>query len=111
MGSVPVKPPREVAVAGVAGSSRKERSYRRLRFNGNRISDAGLKHLKSLTNLTELWLAGHKITDAGAAHLEALPNLAELNLFDTDVTVTGLAKLKGVKSIRTEQWNWPQFNR
>ena len=42
---------------------------------GNKITDAGLKHLKGLTNLTELVLSTNKVTDAGVADLQkALPN-------------------------------------
>ena len=39
------------------------------------ITDAGLEHLKGLTNLEELDLRWTKVTDAGVAKLQqALPN-------------------------------------
>ena len=40
-----------------------------------KITDAGLVHLKGMTNLQSLDLGGTKITDAGVADLKkALPN-------------------------------------
>ena len=43
---------------------------------GNGVTDAGLVHLKGLTNLTNLILPYHtQVTDAGVAELKkALPN-------------------------------------
>ena len=44
-------------------------------LRGTKITDAGLVHLKGLTNLQTLNLGGTKITDAGVADLQkALPN-------------------------------------
>jgi len=43
------------------------------------ITDAGLVHLKDLTNLQDLELEGAKLTDSGVAELQkALPN-CEIN--------------------------------
>jgi len=45
-----------------------------LSLNDRRITDAGLKELAPLTNLTELNLFGTKVTDAGVRELQkALP--------------------------------------
>ena len=71
-------------------------SLRALRLAYNlHITDAGLLHLKGLSNLTRLDLANTKITDAGLVHLNGLTRLVELNLMSTDVTDAGLAHLKG----------------
>ena len=46
-----------------------------LNLNRTEITDAGLSHLKKLTNLQTLFLKDTKVTDAGIAELqEALPN-------------------------------------
>jgi hypothetical protein len=38
------------------------------------VTDAGLKHLTTLKNLTELWLQETKVTEAGVQELrKALP--------------------------------------
>ena len=39
------------------------------------MTDDGLKHLKGLTNLSELNLESTQITDAGLVHLKGLPGL------------------------------------
>ena len=42
---------------------------------GTQVTDAGLVHLKELTNLRELYLDETQVTDAGVAELkQALPN-------------------------------------
>ncbi len=75
-------------------------SLRALRLSYNRdITDAGIVHLKGLTNLTRLDLAHTKITDAGLVHLNGLTRLVELNLMSTDVTDAGLAHLKGLSKL------------
>ncbi len=59
------------------------------------ITDAGLAHLKELTQLTDLNLVWcHLITDAGLAHLARLTQLTSLNLFGCAlITDAGLAHL------------------
>ena len=69
-------------------------------FNFNDITDAGLVHLKGMTNLRSLRLSGPKITDAGLAHLKDLTNLQTLNLRSTQVTDAGLVHLKGLTNLR-----------
>ena len=47
----------------------------RLTLSRTKTTDVGLVHLKGLTELQKLWLSGTQITDAGAAELQkALPN-------------------------------------
>ena len=46
-----------------------------LGIDGTKITDAGLVHLKGLTNLQSLHIGGNKVTDAGVADLQkSLPN-------------------------------------
>jgi hypothetical protein len=43
-------------------------------LGGTKVTDAGLKELAPLKNLTELYLTGTKVTDAGVKELQkALP--------------------------------------
>ena len=58
------------------------------------ITDAGLKHLGGLTNLTELSLFGRPITDDGLARLAGLKRLRQLELGSTKVTKQGVAQLR-----------------
>jgi hypothetical protein len=47
-----------------------------LDLNFTRVTDAGLAHLKGLTNLGEVGLEGTQVTDAGVRDLQqALPSL------------------------------------
>ena len=54
-----------------------------------KVGDAGLRHLRALTNLEELDLEGTKVTDAGMKDLEGLAKLRSLVLFRTRVTPEG----------------------
>ncbi len=40
------------------------------------ITDAGLIHVRNLTNLNIVYISGNGITDAGMAHLGVLTNLS-----------------------------------
>ena len=53
------------------------------------FTDAGLRHLRALTQLQRLSLAG-QFTDAGLVHLSALRELQRLDLTSSRVTGTGL---------------------
>ena len=57
-------------------------------------TDAGLAHLKGLTNLTDLNLYRTQITDAGMVHLKGLTGLQGLDLYGTQVTEAGIAELQ-----------------
>ena len=63
------------------------------------VTDAGLVHLKGLTNLEVLSLEGTQVTDAGLVHLKRLTNLRWLDLSDTQVTDAGLVHLKGLTNL------------
>ena len=64
------------------------------------ITDAGLEHLKNLKNLQVLELNFTNVTDAGIGHLKGLANLQSLNLFHTTVSDAGLEHLKGLKNLQ-----------
>src|SRR5207249_701618 len=62
---------------------------------GTKVTDAGLKELKHLKQLTSLNLAGTtQVTDAGLKELKELKQLTSLNLGGTKVTAAGLKELK-----------------
>lgn len=70
------------------------------------ITDAGLVHVKGLTQLKSLWLDGTAITDSGLAHLEGLKGLENLSLEQTRVTDAGLVhleRLTGLKNLSLKQ--------
>ncbi len=75
-------------------------NLRTLKLNGTEITDAGLVHLKGLTSLESLRLPGTEISDAGLEHLKALTSLEGLWLHDTEITDAGLVHLKGLTSLR-----------
>ena len=66
------------------------------------ITDAGLKHLLGLKELTSLDLAfATKVTTAGLEHVAKLSKLEKLNLAGTKVeNVSALAALTGLKELR-----------
>lgn len=68
---------------------------------GDRVTDAGLEHLKVLTQLHTLNLRATKVTDAGLADLGALRQLQWLSLSDTNVTDAGLEYLKGLTRLQS----------
>ena len=57
------------------------------------VTDAGLKELKDLKQLTSLYLYG-TVTGAGLKELKDLKQLTTLNLAETKVTVDGVADLQ-----------------
>ena len=66
----------------------------RLDPGGRSRPDAGLGHLRGLTNLRMLSLINTQVTDEGLEHLEGLPNLADLHLRDTQVSEEGAKNLQ-----------------
>jgi Leucine-rich repeat (LRR) protein len=65
-------------------------------FWAAKVDDAGLVHLKDLTNLTDLSLEDTAVSDAGLVHLKDLTNLTNLDLDNTRVSDAGLVHLKGL---------------
>lgn len=54
------------------------------------VTDAGLEHLRGLTDLNELDLSQSDVTDAGLASLEGLTKLRRLSLYRTKVSNAGV---------------------
>ena len=65
-----------------------------LDLGGTQVAGAGLKELATLTSLTTLRLWGTQVTDAGLKGLAALTSLTDLDLRGTLVTDAGVAELQ-----------------
>ena len=65
-----------------------------LDLNSTKVTDAGLEHLKGLTNLKHLGLNHTQIGDTGLGHLKGMTKLDTLILSNTKVTAQGIADLK-----------------
>jgi len=73
-----------------------------LGLRGNKVTDAGLRHLVKLENLTGLHLGETEITDAGLQYVQHLTMLKKLWLHNTQVSdkaVTYLANLKALEQL------------
>src|ERR1043166_8220368 len=64
-----------------------------------KVTDADLKELKHLMQLTSLNLNSTAVTDAGLKELADLKQLTSLDLRDTPVTGAGLKELKDLKQL------------
>jgi hypothetical protein len=64
------------------------------------ITDAGLAHLAHLGELTNLGLKGLLITDDGLVHLQSLQALVQLGISNCPITDTGLMYLRSLRSLR-----------
>jgi hypothetical protein len=63
--------------------------------------DAGLTHLKDLTQLEELHVRNIDATDAGLAHLRGLKRLRELTIGGRGITDQGLSHIAELKELTT----------
>lgn len=72
-----------------------------LDLSGTRVSDAGLKVVGDLTNLTQLHLQHTMVRDFGLAFLSTLQRLEYLNLYGTGIGDGGLVHLASLKHLRT----------
>ena len=63
-------------------------------FGNSKITDAGVKELAKMQQLTFLILVNTKITDAGLKELAKLQRLKTLSLVGTKVTKSGVTELK-----------------
>jgi len=57
------------------------------------VTDAGLVHLRGMTQMVHLWLYMVKVTDAGLQNLQTMKDLERLDLWDTQVTEAGRKSL------------------
>ncbi len=73
--------------------------FRKSGFEPNRITGAGLKQLRSLTQLETLVLYGNQITDADLAELAPLTRLRQLDLSLLPITDAGLSSLTPLTSL------------
>jgi hypothetical protein len=67
---------------------------RGLYIPGTAVTDAGLVHLRGLTQLHHLNLDKTAVTDAGLAHLKGLTGLKTLSLVGAKVTDAGVNDLR-----------------
>ena len=97
------KPPAQTAAADPVAALKKlganiERNEQgevvEVSLRGTKITDAGLVHLKGLTELQKLNLSRSNITDAGLVHLKGLTGLVALDVGNTKITDAGIAELK-----------------
>jgi hypothetical protein len=65
------------------------------------VTDAGLVHLKGLTNLRRLYLRDLKLTDDALANLKDLTGLEVLSLSKTTITGRGLVYVKKLAKLET----------
>jgi len=65
------------------------------------LTNADLKQIAALKNLTELDLFITPIGDAGVKELTACADLVELNLHSTEVTDAGLKHIRDIKKLHT----------
>jgi len=68
-------------------------------LNHSKLTDASLKELKELKQLTTLDLSGTPVTDAGLKELKELKQLTYLVPYETPVTDKGLKELKDLKQL------------
>jgi hypothetical protein len=70
-----------------------------LSLSGPTVTNAGLEHLDELTQLRELSLSGPKVTDAELQYIEESSRLQELDFDDIDLTDVELDHLKGLPQL------------
>jgi hypothetical protein len=66
---------------------------------GHQIEGDGLENLKGMSRLESIYLQYNKITDAGIAHLKGLKNLKKLTFTDDRITDAGLKDLKQMNQL------------
>jgi hypothetical protein len=71
-----------------------------LHFDGTKVTDADLKHLKDLPQIRLLGLGKTQITDAGLANLKGLSQLQWLHLQNTQITDAGLEQLRNLTPLQ-----------
>jgi Leucine-rich repeat (LRR) protein len=93
-------PLKDVEARGLAAL----RLVRVLNVASHQMSEAGVKHLAELTNLTDLSVSPNGVTkfgDASLKHLKGLTKLEALNVNSNQITDAGLAEMAELKSLRS----------
>jgi hypothetical protein len=75
-------------------------NIRWLNLAGTKVTDAGLKQVAGMKNLTQLHLERTAVTDAGLRSLSKLRELEYLNLYGLPVTDNGLQSLKRLTNLQ-----------
>lgn len=75
-------------------------NIRWLNLAGTKVTDAGLKQVAGMKNLTQLHLERTAVTDAGLRSLSKLRELEYLNLYGLPITDNGLQSLKRLTNLQ-----------
>jgi hypothetical protein len=84
-------------------------NVRVLILTGNRVTDASLEHVETLSDLHVLYLSSHQFTDAALKNLEGMTGLRELYYCGGPITDEGVTKLQQALpncKIICDSW-WP----
>jgi hypothetical protein len=65
-----------------------------------KVTDAGVRHVRAMTNLEDLGLSSTSIGDAAMAHVATLPKLAALSVSDTNVTDLGVRSIVKLPALK-----------
>src|SRR5262249_40770217 len=77
------------------------KTLRELRVDNSRVTDAGVRYLAGMTQLTNLSLLANPLTDAGVKSLAGLTNLQGLDLrYCSSVTDEGIKQLSHLTKLR-----------
>ena len=71
-------------------------------------TDAGVAHLKKMTQLRVLSMQTRGVTDVGLVHLKGLSQLQDISLSNTQVTNAGLANLSAMLQLGLFDLNFTQ---
>jgi hypothetical protein len=63
-------------------------------FGSSSVTDAGLEHLKGMTQLQGLDIHDTQVSDVGLEHVKRLTQLQELSIYNTKVTDEGVKRLQ-----------------
>jgi len=93
----------EKAIKAMGGRLERDRKAKdkpiiEVHFDGDKMTDAGMKELAGLKKLKMLSLFGPKVTDAGLKELAGLDGLLGLHFLRANVTDAGLKEIAACKN-------------